>query len=60
MDPGQESLVEQFIKVTEVDRDRAKFFLESSSWDLEVFIYIFIYTVQALKYYMDNILFFFK
>ncbi|CAI9723363.1 NSFL1 cofactor p47-like [Octopus vulgaris] len=36
MDPGQESLVEQFIKVTEVDRDRAKFFLESSSWDLEL------------------------
>ncbi|GAB1602859.1 NSFL1 cofactor p47-like isoform X1 [Argonauta hians] len=36
MDPEQENLVEQFIKVTEVDRDRAKFFLESASWNLEL------------------------
>ena len=39
MDPEKESLIEQFINVAGVDRDRAKFFLESSSWDLSVRIW---------------------
>lgn len=38
MDPMKESLIEQFINVAGVDKDRAKFFLESSSWDLSLAI----------------------
>lgn len=43
MEANQQELVDKFTGVTGVDADRAKFYLESSGWmlDVNIFRYIF-------------------
>lgn len=35
-DKAKEDKIDNFIRITDVDRDRARFYLESSGWNLEV------------------------
>ena len=36
MDRSKEDLIDNFINITGVTNDRARFYLESSAWNLEV------------------------
>jgi len=35
-DKAKQDKIDNFVKITDVDEDRAKFYLESSGWNLEV------------------------
>jgi hypothetical protein len=35
-DKAKQDMIDNFIKITAVDQDRARFYLESSAWNLEV------------------------
>ena len=47
----KESIIQQFVGVTGIDHDRARFYLESASWNLEVTLTgsAFIFMTMKLK-----------
>ena len=57
MDNIQQEKVDQFKNVTGVATDRARFYLESSGWNVEVLVYTYHDTRLARKIRFSNFLY---
>ena len=45
-DKAKEDMIDNFVNITSVDKDRARFYLESSAWNLEVHIGLLFYDLK--------------